>query len=287
MSGRARQFGILGLLAMILATAAWPAVAAMDPADLCGIETRRLEQERGIPDGLLTAISLVESGRWDRSRGASFAWPYTVMAEGRGRFLPNKAAAIAEVVALRARGVKNIDVGCMQINLQAHPNAFADLNAAFDPRANVDYAAKFLLNLFEETRSWATAGTHYHSRTPVKAAAYRTKLALAWNKTQDGGSAALGTRRAYAVTNYADSPHVRVLKGAGAATANSPAPGAMPVVYHGLNDSSLAQRAAKLEAERAAVKEKTAAERAQAKKDAQNWRQEKLAEWYVRKIKRD
>ncbi len=279
MTGWPARTRIVGWLVLMLASLATPAAASMDPADLCGVETRRLEKERGIPDGLLTAVSLVESGRWDNTRKASFAWPYTVMAEGRGRFLPNKAAAIAEVVGLRARGVRNIDVGCMQINLQAHPNAFADLNAAFDPRTNVEYAARFLSSLFEETGSWATAGTHYHSRTPVKAAAYRTKLALAWNKTQEGGSSALGTRRAYAA-NYADSPNVRLI---GAGTAAKP--GAVP--YHGLNDAALQQRAAKLAEERAAQKEKVEADRAGAKKAAEAWRQEKLAEWYVRKIKRD
>lgn len=283
MAGRPARMARIGLLALAAAGLAAPA-RALDPADLCSVETRRLEKERGIPDGLLTAISLVESGRWDHVRRASFAWPYTVMAEGRGRFLPNKAAAIAEVVALKAKGVRNIDVGCMQINLQAHPSAFADLNAAFDARANADYAAKFLVSLFEETGSWATAGTHYHSRTPVKAAAYRTKLAIAWNKTQEGGSANLGSRRAYAA-NYQDSPHVRILTaGSAAATAKA---GALPVVYRGLNDVTLQQRNAKLAEERAALKEKLDADRAGAKKAADTWRQEKLADWYVRKIKRD
>lgn len=285
MTAWSARVGMIGLLTVTLASLAVPvSAAAMDPADLCGAETRRLEKELGIPDGLLTAISLVESGRWDHTRKASFAWPYTVMAEGRGRFLPNKAAAIAEVVALRARGVRNIDVGCMQINLQAHPNAFPDLNTAFDSRANVGYAARFLINLFDETGSWAKAGTHYHSRTPVKAAAYRTKLALAWNKTQEGGSAALGTRRAYAATTYADSPNVHILRGGRDANAR---PAALPVVYRGLDDANLQRRAAKLAEERAALKQKVEADRSQAKKDANAWRQEKLAEWYIRKVKRD
>lgn len=281
--GKRPALARIGLGVLAWAGIALPAAAGLDPADLCNIETRRLERESGIPDGLLTAISLVESGRWDHTRKASFAWPYTVMAEGRGRFLPNKAAAIAEVVALKAKGVRNIDVGCMQINLQAHPNAFPDLNTAFDPRANVGYAARFLVSLFEETGSWAKAGTHYHSRTPVKAAAYRTKLALAWNKTQEGGSASLATRRAHATT-YADSPHVRVLRpGGGGGEAK---PGAIPAVYRGLDDATL-QRNARQAEERAAQKEKLQADRTEAKRAADAWRQEKLAEWYVRKIKRD
>ena len=74
-----------------------------------------------------------ESGRWDAEAQASFAWPWTVTAEGRGRYLPSKAEALAEVRQLRARGLTNIDVGCMQVNLFYHPDAFDDLNQAFDP----------------------------------------------------------------------------------------------------------------------------------------------------------
>ena len=55
------------------------------------------------------------------------------MAEGRGRYLPSKEAAIAEVQALKAKGITNIDVGCMQVNLYYHGSNFDDLNEAFDP----------------------------------------------------------------------------------------------------------------------------------------------------------
>ena len=33
------------------------------------------------------------------------------------------------------RGVRLMDVGCMQVNLQMHPDAFPSLDAAFDPAA--------------------------------------------------------------------------------------------------------------------------------------------------------
>ena len=36
------------------------------------------------------------------------------------------------------RGVRQVDVGCMQINLQSHPHAFASLEDAFDPGSNAD-----------------------------------------------------------------------------------------------------------------------------------------------------
>jgi soluble lytic murein transglycosylase-like protein len=53
--------------------------------------------------------------------------------------------------------VRNIDVGCMQVNLGYHGKAFADLEAAFDPATNVAYAARFLSELFSKRRSWALA----------------------------------------------------------------------------------------------------------------------------------
>ncbi|HMA51176.1 MAG TPA: murein transglycosylase, partial [Magnetospirillaceae bacterium] len=121
---------LAALLAMLCA--AKPALALED-ALVCGQETARQEKLQAIPDRLLHAISLVESGRWDADHRATLAWPWTVMAEGEGRFLPSKDAAIAEVKKLQARGLRNIDVGCMQVNLLAHADAFATLDEAFEP----------------------------------------------------------------------------------------------------------------------------------------------------------
>jgi hypothetical protein len=71
-----------------------------------------------------------------------------------------------------------IDVGCMQVNLQFHPNAFRSLEEAFDPTANVAYAAGFLQQLGAETNGdWNLATGFYHSHTPELAAAYRNRVA--------------------------------------------------------------------------------------------------------------
>jgi hypothetical protein len=56
-------------------------------------------------------------GPWDKISRSGFAWPWTVTAHGRGQFYPSKQAAIAAVRKLKAKGVKNIDGGCMQVNL--------------------------------------------------------------------------------------------------------------------------------------------------------------------------
>lgn len=172
-----------------LPAAAGPEPAAgvepIDPAwGLCRQEIAEVERAERIPAHLLAAIAVVESGRQAPRNGAGrreiSAWPWTVMAEGKGRYLPSKAEAIAEVERLRSRGVRNIDVGCMQVNLMYHPDAFADLEEAFDPAANVAYAASFLKALREDKGSWAKAVAHYHSATPERHTRYRAKVFAAW-----------------------------------------------------------------------------------------------------------
>ncbi len=142
----------------------------------CARLTDRAERAHGLPTHLLSAISKVESGRWHAASGAILAWPWTVTAGGKGRFLPSKKAAIAEVERLRARGVRNIDVGCMQVNLHYHPKAFANLEEAFDPRRNVAYATRFLLDLKARWGSWTRATGNYHSNTPALSGRYRLKV---------------------------------------------------------------------------------------------------------------
>lgn len=176
------------LVLALTAVGATPSLAALSADALptpeahaqCIEATRNAERRQHLAPHLLGAISLVETGRWSRDHRATFAWPWTVMAEGRGRYLPTKAAAIAEVRRLQARGVKNIDVGCMQVNLYYHANAFDDLEAAFDPDTNADYAAGFLRDLKEEVGSWKDAVAYYHSRDDQRGDAYQDKVYDIW-----------------------------------------------------------------------------------------------------------
>ena len=152
--------------------------AGYDPHDatLCGQATERVEHAGYSPGRLLTAISHVESGRWDSVTGIKVAWPWTINANGVGHFFASKDAAIAEVIRLQRAGVALIDVGCMQINLHYHRNAFANLDAAFDPNTNVAYAVSFLRGLAVETGSWMRAAARYHSAEPDRASIYHAKV---------------------------------------------------------------------------------------------------------------
>ncbi len=169
----------------------------LNPSDayLCQSQTKGFETALGIPPHLLTAISLAESGKWDETNKALFAWPWTVMAKGKGHYLPSKAAAVAKVRILQAQGIKNIDVGCMQINLYYHPKAFESLDAAFDPERNVGYAANFLAAINQSTMSWPQAAANYHSTTPSKNEVYLNKVLGLWQKTSNKSIRSSGFRR--------------------------------------------------------------------------------------------
>jgi hypothetical protein len=170
---------ILRLLAFLFL----PIAAAAQPAEqgqLCRAAIRAAETAAGIPAHLLMAIGRAESGRRDPVTGNFHPWPWTINAEGRGSFFPDRAAAIAEVRSLQAQGVRSIDIGCMQINLRHHPNAFQSLEEAFDPVANTRYAARFLTELRTELGDWTRASAAYHSRTPEYANRYQARVAELW-----------------------------------------------------------------------------------------------------------
>jgi len=164
-------------LAAALAAAPWAVASAKDEAGACLGLIKSAEKSQAIPDGLLKAIGFTESGRVTAD-GRRVPWPWTVNADGQGYYFETKKEAIAFVQELQARGVSVIDVGCMQVDLYYHPDAFASLDAAFDPATNVAYAAKFLNELKSETGDWGVATQYYHSRNPYLGQAYAGRVTL-------------------------------------------------------------------------------------------------------------
>jgi soluble lytic murein transglycosylase-like protein len=167
---------ILMLAALLLA---WAWSYAHAEAGECDAPARNAEQTLGIPSNLLAAIGRVESGRRDTT-GAIAPWPWSVNAAGQGYFLPSAAAAVALVASLQARGVQSIDVGCFQVNLLYHPDAFASLADAFDPALNAIAAGHFLRDLRAAAASWDEAVAHYHSANPSLGEPYMRQVLASW-----------------------------------------------------------------------------------------------------------
>lgn len=156
--------------------------ALIEGAKLCTRHLPRYERQYGIPVHLLSAISSTETGRWHSALKIAVPWPWTINAEGKGYYFDSKQEAIAAARKLQARGIRSMDVGCMQVNLVHHPDAFANLDYAFDPETNIAYAAKFLNNLYQESGSWKQAASHYHSKTPSLGQQYVSRVFGSWHK---------------------------------------------------------------------------------------------------------
>jgi hypothetical protein len=169
--------------------------APVDPHP-CRTAAAQSEADYDLPPKLLGAIAMVESGRIDPRTGEAEPWPWTANVEGTGYFFPSKQEAITFVTVARSLGVQSIDVGCLQVNLMYHPDAFADLDQAFTPAANAHFAARFLIQLHAKTGSWASAAAAYHSQTPSIGAPYEARVAAFLNGTLPDAASITSAQRA-------------------------------------------------------------------------------------------
>jgi hypothetical protein len=151
-----------------------------DPRLACDRAAAKAERDGNLPAGLLAAIGAVESGRVDANGLNRRAWPWSINAEGWSYFAPTRSDAISAVRALQARGVRTIDVGCFQVDLFYHPNAFATLEEAFDPEANARAASRILSQARFGSTGWDQAVALYHSASLLRGAWYLQQVQALW-----------------------------------------------------------------------------------------------------------
>ncbi len=155
------------LSAVVLPLASLPAAAV--PPD-CAAAAAFAEREQQLPVGILGAIGVVES------RNHALA----IDIDGKASVPADLPAAVEAVRSAAARGARFIDVGCFQVDLRWHPDAFADPSAAFDPLANARVAARFLAELGGAAGSWSTAIARYHSSLAAEGASYAIRVLNRW-----------------------------------------------------------------------------------------------------------
>lgn len=171
---------LVGLCGVTLTTAAHAQDEDLAPEMQCLRYLQSYERSLRIPQGLLTSISFVEAGK-PGPKGQLVAWPWTINVNGVGKYFDTKEQAITETRKMMDEGQRSIDIGCMQINLRYHPNAFRTLDDAFDPAQNVAYGAQFLISLHDLQGSWAKAVERYHSSEDGRREEYREKVLAFWN----------------------------------------------------------------------------------------------------------
>jgi len=151
-----------------------------DPSRLCMDIMPTYERTYGIPAKVLLSIAQGESGIYNKSTQGTVPWPWTIGVAGEGHYYKTEKEAVDGLKKILASGARNVDIGCMQVNMMHHPDAFGSIETAFNPAANIAYAAKFLRNNYDETRSWKTAVQYYHSRNSEFGEPYVNKFIKRW-----------------------------------------------------------------------------------------------------------
>ena len=144
----------------------------------CATSIESVEKKYKIPHKLLSAISLTETGR--TVDGAFVSWPWSLNVSGKSFIFDSQENTKNFLQEKIDNKVNNIDIGCMQINYKYHKKSFEDLNSFLDPDKNVEWAAKFLVSLYNKHKSWNIAISRYHSSNPVRMKKYLLKVHKNW-----------------------------------------------------------------------------------------------------------
>lgn len=150
-----------------------------DPdGNACVQAIKEAEEHYNLPHGILMALSITESS--PKKEGKPHPW--AIGTPTRSYYPASKKEALKLVNRLRTTGQNNIDVGCLQINLKAHPKAFKNLEMALDPLHNVAYGVHYLTTLRNNNQPWPKAIGNYHSKNERHNKPYKQKVLTLWKK---------------------------------------------------------------------------------------------------------
>lgn len=174
---------IPGFVVALLPGPAVPAWSAEDDSALCLQAASAAAKKTGVPYDVLLAISVIETGRDGKP------WPWTVNVAGESHWSKTRAEAAGLVDRAIQSGQTNVDLGCFQLNLYWHAQAFLSAEDMLDPRSNASYAAEFLASKYSETGDWSTAAAAFHSATPEYALPYQSRVKDYLTAFDDGKAA--------------------------------------------------------------------------------------------------
>ncbi|GLS31322.1 transglycosylase SLT domain-containing protein [Neomesorhizobium albiziae] len=151
-AARRLRTGLLAAsISSILTTAAQAVPNACEPEILAAAD------RYGLPVGILYAVGLTETGK----KGS--LQPNALNIDGKALFPTSRQQAVEAFRQARENGAKFIDLGCMQINHRFHSEHFRSVQDMLDPHRNVDYAARFLVQLKRKHNTWSMAVARYHA----------------------------------------------------------------------------------------------------------------------------
>lgn len=93
---------------------------------------------------LLYAVALTESKRVDKNGKSMRPWPWSANIRGKGYFFDSREEAEKVVTEHLSRGVKNIDIGPLQVNVFWHGDKVKNPLDLFDLETSINVAADIL-----------------------------------------------------------------------------------------------------------------------------------------------
>lgn len=188
MRPRRHRATLAACLASVLATlAAVPQARASAPAaSSCLPHIAQAERHYALPEGLLLAIAMTESGH----QGAPYPWALNI---GGTPYFPADYQRAARLVRTdHGAPRRDVAIGCMQIHMTYHLDAFGAPEWALHPVYNVWYAAGFLHDLAVRHQSWVSAIGRYHASNPSAQRDYICRVANYLRQTGPRTLAGLG-----------------------------------------------------------------------------------------------
>ena len=144
---------------------------AASPSHYCQKYMEEAARKTGVLPEIIWAVAMKESSF------GNGPWPWTINIRGKGYYFPDKATALHFLQSFDTKALAHVDVGCMQLNIGFHGNAFSSVSQMMDPRLNIIYGAYFLKELYHEQGKWAKAVANYHSRKWPRGGKYANGVA--------------------------------------------------------------------------------------------------------------
>ncbi len=129
--------------ALLAAPLAFSQPAEAGPRNACLEAVRAAEVKHDLPEGLLVAVALAESG----------LHAHALNIGGRAYYPESRSEARALLVQAPARA--SVMAGCVQVNARVHARNGNDW--PLDPARSADWAARYLRMHYENTGNWSDA----------------------------------------------------------------------------------------------------------------------------------
>lgn len=134
------------VMAMVMPAAAeqkrW--IGAVDDDLLEGTAWGKIGEQYGLDSWLLYAISIEESNHFNPRTGKIYPWRWVIHYDGELTYHDNEDQARAHINRLEARGVRNYDVGPLQINRAWHGDRVASAHQLLGVHKSLEIAAEIL-----------------------------------------------------------------------------------------------------------------------------------------------